>query len=100
MEAGAATKAGAGFLKILWIIGAVWLGLTFLVGIANGFVYWNKTGDWRPVVEASAGRIVSADTSIYASVLELQKEEISKEYADFLKMNILENIILLVLFIY
>jgi len=85
-------------IKPFKIIIIIILAVTLIISLYDGYGYYKKTGDYKPLLQASGGSIVSADYGIISSLRELEKQDISKEYATYLKKSIVNNIIFLLVF--
>lgn len=81
---------------ILLIIGFVMLFSTFIISVVSSVVYFIETGDAKPLLIETGGFFVGQDAIILNSVNELKKEDLSKEYTDYLKVRIVQALVMLV----
>ena len=58
------------------------------------------TGDWKPLVQSTGGRIFASDLTIKDSIETLKQPGLSFEFTEFLKQNILKALILLIIFFF
>jgi len=85
---------------ILGVIGAAWVFTSLVVSILGSVIYLTKTGDGKPLLQNTGGMIVGMDANVLLDVKELQRPDITKEYADYLKESIVRSILIFLGFIF
>ena len=69
-----------------------------IIGIYSGLMYWKETGDYKPFIESIGGSLVTAEYNIVMDMKELQNPSNSLQYNDYLKKEILNNLIKFIIF--
>lgn len=78
---------------ILKIVGVIYLFGVLALAIIDGAVMYYKTGEAKPLLDATVGKIAASDSAIGEDVDKLKdSEHLDKRYVDYLKSDIIQNL--------
>lgn len=86
------------YLFVLWAF--VYVFATLLIGIYSGGVHYYKTGEAKPLVDATIGKVVGADVLIYENVMRLKDPNIDSKLATFLRQETIQSLLIFLLMWY
>jgi len=73
---------------------------SLLFAVINSGLYWYKSGDSKPLVENTLGRIVASDKSMVDILVEMEKSATNIPYRTFLLQELIKDFIIVLVFVY
>ena len=83
---------------LLWIFLIVWNVSGIIVSIYSAGVYYNNTGDYKPLLDSTAGRIFASNVDIINSIQIMKANPDSLPVADYFRQRIIQDLFIMIIF--
>ena len=89
------------FKTIAFYVGGIFIIGMMVITILNSVFFGISTGNWNPLLDNTAGRLIASETYIKNAMNVLSSNEnLPFDYAGHLKSNIITNLLYMAVFIY